>query len=309
MITTVSLNPCIDRTVKVKKFAYGGMNRITSARSDAGGKAINVAISAAKLGLEAGCIGLLYKENGRIIENKLMMNRVESDFAWLEGSVRTNIKLLDEATGQVTEINESGMAVTEETLDKMLDLIAKHAETSDFLVLTGSLPPLCPNDFYRRAIESVEGLDCRCVLDAEGEKFSEGIKARPFLIKPNLYELEMAVGHELSSLEQVRDAALRYIDMGVQNVAVSMGANGALLTNGQETLYAPRVEVAVQSTVGAGDAMVAGLTAGFLAEMEMEEVLRMGAAAGTASCMTEGTQLLEKATYKNLLNSIVIQRM
>lgn len=309
MITTVSLNPCIDRTVKVKKFTYGGMNRVSSARSDAGGKAINVAISASRLDIAAGCIGLLYKENGRIIENKLLASGTQSDFVWLEGRVRTNIKLLDESTGQVTEINESGVPVTQETQEKMLDLIAKHAALSDFLVLTGSLPPGCPNDFYRKAIESVEGLDCRCVLDAEGDKFREGILAKPFLIKPNLYELEVATGKSFEKLEEIRDAALRYIDMGVQNVAVSMGARGALLTNGEETLYAPRVEVQVQSTVGAGDAMVAGLTAGFLAEKELEDVLRMGVAAGTASCMTEGTQLLEKATYKNLLNSIEIQRM
>lgn len=309
MITAVSLNPCIDRTVKLKKFTYGGMNRAVSARNDAGGKAINVAISAARLDVASGCIGLLYKENGRIIENKLISNETQCDFLWLEGRVRTNIKLQDESTGQVTEINESGMPVSDEILEKMLDLVSKHAATSDFLVLTGSLPPGCPDDFYRTVIEQVEGLNCRCILDAEGAKFSEGIKARPFLIKPNLYELEVATGRSFSGLEDVRDAAMRYIDMGVENVAVSMGAQGALLTNGTETLYAPRVDVKVQSTVGAGDAMVAGLTAGFLAEKELAEVLRMGAAAGTASCMTEGTQLIERATYKNLLDMIEIQRM
>lgn len=309
MITTVSLNPCIDRTVRVKQFTYGGMNRIASARNDAGGKAINVAISATRLDLEAACIGILYKENGRIVENKLLANGVKSDSLWLDGLVRTNIKLLDDATGQVTEINESGLPVNDEILEKMLDLIADHAAQSDFLVLTGSLPPGCPDDFYRTVIEQVEGLNCRCILDAEGAKFSEGVKAKPFLIKPNQYELEIAVGHELKTLEEICDAAKRYVDMGVENVAVSMGSKGALLTNGSETYYAPRVDVQVQSTVGAGDAMVAGFAAGFLAENELAEVLRMGVAAGTASCMTEGTQLLEKATYKKLLEMIEIKRM
>lgn len=309
MITTVSLNPCIDRTVRLKKFTYGGMNRAVSARNDAGGKAVNVAITASRLDVAAECIGLLYRENGRILENKLLASGTRCEFVWLEGRVRTNIKLQDESTGQVTEINESGLPVNDEILEKMTGLIADHAATSDFLVLTGSLPPGCPDDYYRTIIEQVEGLDCRCVLDAEGAKFTEGIKARPFLIKPNQYELEMAVGHSLSDIEEVRDAAMRYIDMGVANVAVSMGANGALLTNGQETLYAPRVNVPVQSTVGAGDAMVAGLTTGFLAEKELVDVLRMGVAAGTASCMTEGTQLVERATYKNLLSTIEIVRM
>lgn len=309
MITTVSLNPCIDRTVRLKRFVYGGMNRAAAARSDAGGKAINVAITAARLDVAAGCIGLLYKENGRIIENKLLGSGTQCDFVWLEGRVRTNIKLFDESTSQVTEINEAGQPVSEATLEKMLDMIADHAASSDFLVLTGSLPPGCPDDFYRTVIESVEGLDCRCVLDAEGVKFNEAVKANPFLIKPNLYELEVSMGRSFTELKDIRDAALRYVDNGVQNVAVSLGSRGALLTNGKETYYAPRMDVPVQSTVGAGDAMVAGLTAGFLAEKELAEVLRMGAAAGTASCMTEGTQLLEKAMYKNLLEKIEIQRM
>lgn len=309
MITAVSLNPCIDRTLKVKKFTYGGLNRAAAARSDAGGKAINVAITASKLDVAAECIGLLYKENGRIVENKLLGSGTACDFLWLEGRVRTNIKIQDESTGEVTEVNEAGMPVTEETLDKMLDLITAHAATSDYLVLTGSLPPGCPEDFYRTIIEQVEGLDCRCVLDAEGEKLNEGIKAMPFLVKPNLYELETALGHGFGSLKEVRDAALGFVEKGVTNVAVSMGAKGALITNGDETWYAPRVDVPVQSTVGAGDAMVAALTAGFLGDRELVDVLRMGVAAGSASCMTEGTQLMEKATYKNLLESIEVQRI
>ncbi len=309
MITTVSMNPSIDRTVRVRKFTYGGMNRVVSARNDASGKAVNVAITAARLDAQAECIGISYRENGRMLENRLLGSGVGCDFLWLEGRVRTNIKMLDESTGQVTEINESGSPVDDETLEKMLDMIVDHAAKSDFLVLTGSLPPGCPDDFYRTVIDSVRGLNCRCVLDAEGAKFAEGIRAMPFLIKPNLYELEIAVGHPISGLNEVRDAAKRFVDQGVENVVVSMGADGALLTNGKETLYAPRVEVAVQSTVGAGDAMVAGLTAGFLAEKELDEVLRMGVAAGTASCMTEGTQLVERATYKNLLDTIQITRM
>lgn len=309
MITTVSMNPCIDRTVCIPRFTYGGMNRALSARSDAGGKAINVAVTATRLDINAECIGILYRENGRIVENKLLSGGTACSFLWLEGRVRTNIKLRDESTGQVTEINEAGAPVNDEILEKMTDLIIDHAATSDYLVLTGSLPPGCPDTFYRSVIEAVRGLGCRCVLDAEGARFTHALKACPFLVKPNLYELEIAVGHPVTTIDQVREAALSFIDMGVENVAVSMGAKGALLTNGQETLFAPCVNVPVRSTVGAGDAMVAGLTAGFLAEKSLCDVLRMGAAAGTAACMTEGTQLIERATYKNLLGSVEIQSL
>ncbi len=307
MITTVCLNPCIDRSIRVAEFQYGATNRVLSVRSDAGGKGVNVAITAARLGLETECLTFLRKNGGKEVENSLLSNGVLSDAIWLDGQLRVNIKLLDQSKGVITEMNEAGDAVSEAALTQMTELVVAHAQDSDFLVLSGSLPPGCPADYYRTLIESVEGLACQCVLDADGTRFQEGLKARPFMIKPNRPELEAAVGHRLSSLGEIRDAALSYIDQGVSVVAVSMGDEGAFITNGEESLYAPRMAVEVKSTVGAGDAMVAGLTAGFLAELPLDEVFRKGVACATASVMTEGTMLIDKAVYRNLLGKIDIQ--
>lgn len=307
MITTVCLNPAIDRSISIAEFTYGGMNRVKSVRSDAGGKGVNVAVTAARLGLETECISFLHKNGGKEIENRLISNGVSSDGVWLDGTLRTNIKLLDQSRNIVTEINESGAPVSEESIKKMADLIARHAQDSDFLVLSGSLPPGCPADYYRTLIEAAEGMNCRCVLDADGARLLEGLKARPYLIKPNQYELEMLVGCPLGSMEEIKGAALDLIDQGVSIVAVSMGADGALITDGSETLYAPRLEVEVKSTVGAGDAMIAGLTAGCLAELPLSEVFIKGVACGSASVMTEGTQLIDKAVYKSLLNKVEIK--
>lgn len=307
MITTVCLNPCIDRSISIAEFAYGGMNRVQSLRNDAGGKGVNVAITAARLGLETECITFLRKNGGHEIENRLMGNGVSSDAIWLDGTLRTNIKLLDRSNGIITEINESGASVTAEDLQKMTSLVCAHAQDSDFLVFSGSMPPGCPTDYYRTLIEAVEGLNCRCVLDADGDRLIEGLKARPFLIKPNKPELEAVVGRPLNTLQEIRDAATVYIDMGVSVVAVSMGSEGALITNGSESYYAPRLAVEVKSTVGAGDAMIAGYTAGFLAELPLDEVFRKGVACATASVMTEGTLLIDKAVYRSLLDKIEIQ--
>ncbi len=309
MITAVCLNPCIDKMVSIAGFQYGGMNRIITARSDVGGKGVNVAIVAAQLGMESECIGFLRQDNGKIVERKLLTSGTQGDFLWLDGQVRTNIKLLDQATGQVTEINEPGRPVGDEQLSKMVDLVCQHAQDSDFLVLTGSLPPGCPADYYKTLIEAVEGLNCRCVLDAEGERLALGIQARPYLIKPNLYELETVVGRKLESLEDIQQAALGFIDQGIQVVAVSMGDRGALITDGEQTLYAPRVPVEVKSTVGAGDSMVAGLIAGLMAELPLQEVFRKGMACAAASVMLEGTLLPNKATYRQLLTKVAIQTM
>ena len=283
------------------------MNRVKSARSDAGGKGVNVAVTFARLGLETRCISFLHKNGGKEIENRLITNGVSSAGVWLDGTLRTNIKLLDQSKNVITEINEGGAPVGEAELKKMTELIVHHAQDSDFLVLSGSLPPGCPIDYYRTLIEAAEGMNCRCVLDADGARLSEGLKASPYLIKPNQSELELLVGHPLSSLEAILDAAHDLIRQGVSIVAVSMGADGALLTNGDETFYAPRLDVEVKSTVGAGDAMIAGLTAGCLAELPLDEIFIKGVACATASVMTEGTQLIEKAVYKSLLSKIELQ--
>lgn len=113
-----------------------------------------------------------------------MVGGVEYNFVWCDGSVRTNVKVFDQSTGTITEINESGARVSEDDLKRMTDLVALHAENTDYLVLAGSLPPGCPADYYRTLIQTVEGLGCRCVLDADGDRMRYGLEACPFMIKP-----------------------------------------------------------------------------------------------------------------------------
>ena len=309
MITSVSLNPSIDRTLTVESFTPGGLNRVISKNDVAAGKGINVALTVSGLGLDSECIGFMYQDGASLFEKRLMLNSTPYDFIWCEGSVRTNIKVFDRSAGVVTELNESGMTVGEEDLKKMVDLVVRHAEDSDYLILSGSLPTGCPQDYYRTLIHAVEGLGCHCVLDADGERLKYGLEAHPFMIKPNRYELESMTGKPMDSIADIRDAALRYVDMGVGIVAVSPGAEGALITNGEKTLYAPRVNIEVKGTVGAGDAMVAGLVAGFMADYELEETFRMGVACASTRCITEGYKTIDKTLYRAFLEMVKIERV
>ena len=209
----------------------------------------------------------------------------------------------------ITELNESGAPVDEALLAKMVDLVVTHAEDSDYLVLSGSIPPGCPQDYYRTLIAAVEGLGCRCVLDADGERLRYGLEARPFMIKPNRYELETMTDSRLDSLTDIRRAAERYIDMGVEIVAVSLGAEGALIVDADEALYAPKMNIEVKSTVGAGDSMVAGLVAGFMGDDSLEDCFRKGVASATARCMTEGYKVVDRTVYKALLDMVKIERI
>ena len=309
MITSISLNPSIDRMLVVESFTPGGLNRVVEKRDIAAGKGINVALAVSALGLDAECVGFMYRDSGSLFEKRLMINSTPFDFVWCEGEVRTNIKVFDRAAGVVTELNESGTTIGEEEIAQMTEMVCRHAENSDYLVLSGSLPPGCPQDYYRTLINAVEGLGCRCVLDADGDRLKYGLQARPFMIKPNRYELETMIGRKLGGIADIRDAARRYIDLGVEIVAVSLGADGALIASADDTLYAPRMNIEVKSTVGAGDSMVAGLVAGFMADRTLEDTFRMGVAAASARCMTEGYKALDRTMYKAFLDMVQIEKV
>ena len=309
MITCVSLNPSIDRTLTVSGFQPGELNRV-NARSDvAAGKGINVAITAARLGVETECIGFMYKDSAPLFEKRLIANGTTYDFVMCEGSARVNIKVFDTKCGVVTELNESGIGVTETQIHEMTGLLARHAENSDYIILSGSLPPGCPADYYKTLIDEVKGLDCRVILDADGERLMTGIEAAPFLIKPNRFEMETLIGEKLNTLEDVKNAALRFIDCGVQVVVVTLGAQGSLITNGSHTLFASGLKLDVKSTVGAGDAMAAGLAAGFMGEATMEETFRMGVAMASARCATDAKKAVDKQLYKDMLGLIEIHEL
>ncbi|MBR0367337.1 MAG: 1-phosphofructokinase family hexose kinase [Clostridia bacterium] len=309
MITSVSLNPSIDRTLTVEGFTPGGLNRVLSSSDVAAGKGINVALTVSALGLNAECVGFMYRDSAPLFEKRLMVNSTAYDFIWLDGTARTNIKVLDQSVGVVTELNESGREIDAESLKRMTELVCAHADNSDYLILTGSMPPGCPDDYYATLIDAVAGLGCRCVLDADGERLRKGLEAEPFMIKPNRYELETMTGKRLASISEIRDAARHYIDRGVEVVAVSLGADGAIILRGDEALYAPKLNVEVKSTVGAGDSMVAGLIAGFMADNDLEETFRMGMACATARCMTEGYHIVDRTLYRAVMDMVEIERI
>ena len=309
MITAICLNPCIDKTVEIDAFTFGGMNRIQSARLDGSGKGVNVAIACRQLGLDSTCLGFLYEDNGKLISQRMGDAGVCVDVLWEPGAVRTNTKLLERASGIITEINEKGMLVSETQMAALRAQVADYATRSSLMVFTGSLPPGCPPDTYRQLMDAAMAQGCKCLLDAEGAVFEQGLASVPFMVKPNQFELEQAVGHILSTQQDILHAAQEIIARGVSVVVVSMGGDGALATNGREAYYAPVLRVQVNSTVGAGDSMVAGLCAAYEANMPFADMLRHGVAAATASVTTTGTGLIDVAKYRELLSCVQLEAL
>lgn len=308
MVTCVCMNPAMDKTIELDGFNYGGLNRVKRSMLDATGKAVNVAIVLKRLGDSARLVGINYLEGGRAVEERLTREGAQTEFIWLDGALRVNIKALDTRTGRMTEINDSGAPVTAEAVDRAAALIERSARDSRYVALTGSLPPGASADFYRRVVERV-GEGARCVLDCDGERLSEGIKARPFLIKPNQYELGLLCGRELSDRGEIVRCAREIARAGVRWVAVSLGGDGAVLVSEQEAWYAPVLDVPVRSTVGAGDSMVAGLIHGFMLDDTARSALSWGVGCGNASVMTEGTRLIDAEALPTLIGQVRVERI
>ena len=305
MITTICLNPALDRTVTVDSLVPGQVNRIRTTRTDVGGKGVNVAVVCRRLGLEAQVIGCAGVDGYSKLTAKARAEGIGCDFHTVEGAIRVNTKVVSLAGG-VTELNEPGPTLTAEDLDVFFDMAAQAASSSDYVVITGSLPPGCPVHTYRSLIDM---LKVPCILDVGGAALKEGVKAKPFLIKPNHHELAETVGHTLHTLEDIRAAAQSFVHGGVRHVVVSLGKDGALYVGEDGGFYAPEIPVEVRSTVGAGDALVGGLLYGLVTNGNMREGFRAGVAAGTASVMTEGTQLIIPDDFKRLLSQVQIQEL
>ena len=308
MITTICMNPSFDKTVEVQTLEIGQVNRIQEARIDLGGNGINVAVVAERLGLEVQCLGMMGKDGAAELSDLIEKEHLKYSFQTIPGHVRTNTKILSRSGQGITELNEPGPVVTQEILDQFFSMAIEKTKGSDMVVLTGSLPPGCPEGTYRDLLKILEGK--KCILDTEGKELELAAKgACPFLIKPNLKELETTLGIELRTLRTIRDAALLFVRLGVKHAVVSMGEMGAMYVSDDKTLFAPALRVEIKSTVGAGDAMIGGLLLGYEKEKDMAKAFRYGIAAGAASVMTEGTLPIVRDDFYRLLDMVKIQEV
>lgn len=309
MIGTVYLNPTIDKTIYLERLQVGGTNRPTKVVVDGAGKAVNVAMVLSALGAKIKCIGYVYDQDSQVLLDRLANGKIANEFLVRKGASRTNVKIFDEEKREITEINESGQSIDEKFMDQITQLVQKYAGQFPYMVFAGSLPPGAPKSLYRDLIQLASQQGTRCILDAEGEALELGLAAKPYLIKPNIDELNMLLGTEVKEIPEILQACRQIIQGGVSVVAVSMGGKGALICDAQEAYQAQPLSVEVRSTVGAGDSMVAGMVYGFQQGGGIEEALRIGVACASGSITLEGTQLVSREIFEELYPQIKIQKI
>ena len=309
MIVTLTPNPAIDHTVTLDNFVPEDANRIVSSRSDPGGKGINVSRVLLELGCESLATGFISGGRGRFIEHALHEQGIYTDFLHTPGQTRTNITIIDRKHNTTTILNERGPETDRNHVPHLLQRLRRHLRPGDWLVIGGSIPPGLDSGLYREVITLARSRGVRCILDADGQPLLQGIAAKPFLVKPNRTEVERMLGRMRRRADPLREAAEQIHAAGAEVVVLSQGAKGAIVVSdeGAWRIYPPAVSA--DSTVGTGDAMVAGLVQVLSQGGPLPDALRLGAAAGAATALTAGTQLCRRADVVRLLSRVQVHRI
>jgi 1-phosphofructokinase family hexose kinase len=308
-IITVTLNPAIDQTLSIPGFAAGEVNRVVESRSDAGGKGVNVASCLADLGLEVVATGFLGTENAALFASLFERKRIVDRFVRIAGSTRVGLKIVDGETQQTTDINFPGLSPRDQDVAELRERIASLATPGGWFVLGGSIPPKVPDGIYATLIDAIHAKGARSVLDTSGPALRQALAARPDVVKPNVDELSELVGRALDTPGTVLEAARSLLDGGVRRVVVSMGSSGAVFVDEGEALLARPPQVTVRSTVGAGDAMVAGILAATLDDLPLEDVARTATACGALAVTRIVAGIDDLAELRSLQGEVEIESL
>lgn len=290
MIITVTLNPAVDKVMVINDFKAGSVNRVSEMMVEAGGKGINVSKTISSIGGRSKALGILAGPSGSFIEKSLGLMNIDSEFVYVDGETRTNVKISDPVNNIVTDINEPGPVVSHEAIGKLSELLFNSLSKDDLLVLTGSTPQGVDKDIYKSWITTAKAFGIRSVLDADGELLKNGVEAGPYIIKPNIHELERLYETQTNSVDEVVELAKRLLTKGTEMVAVSRGEKGAVFVTRSWVAVVDGIKTIVKSTVGAGDAMVAALSYGIHEKLESEAMIKLAVACGTATVMSYGNQ-------------------
>ncbi len=285
MIYTVTFNPAVDYAVFCGSLRAGGVNRAENEKISFGGKGINVSLVLNELGVKSTALGFVAGFTGEAIEKGVAGAGVHTDFVHLKsGFSRINVKI---KSSEETELNGNGPVIGEEDISELFQRLSRLSD-GDMLVLAGSVPKSLPADIYERILGRLSGRSIKFVVDAQKDLLLNTLKYKPFLIKPNLCELEEIFGATLGSRGEIADCAKKLQEMGAENVLVSMAGDGAILLDENGKLHtAAACRGQVRNSVGAGDSMVAGFIAG-AQDGDYEYALRIGTCAGGATAFSDG---------------------
>lgn len=307
-IVCVNLNAALDKVVTVENFALNAIHRPQAVVASPGGKGCNVARVLKVLGESPVVTGWVGGYAGRFIENGLRAEGIRTAFVHTQSESRMCFSVLDPAQRTMTEIYERGEPISSLALAAFRRRYRALLSSCSLVTLSGSLPAQVPDDLYAELIRTARQAGVPALLDTFGESLRLGLEAHPRLVKPNRYELCTLLGQDLVSPTEIAAAAQQVAHDWETEVVVSLGAEGALAATQHGVWYARPPAIAAVSTVGSGDAMLAGLASGLIHAYSFEDALRLGIAAGAANTLNIGAGRVKPEDVQAILAGVTIEQ-
>lgn len=307
MILCVSLSPCLEYNIEVDNLSVGKVNKVIGRRDFMTGKALNVATGIARLGGGSFATGFMYEDNGRLFEQELHKEGVTYKFVWNKGRVQEVYKFVDRRS-MLTEFADVASPVTKENGEELLKVIEELSKKCNAVVISGSCPESLGEDYMQRIL-SVLPSGVLKIVDTDGNRLIGLIRQGVDLVKPNLEEMQAALQIKITDLDSMKRACKMLVKAGAKKVLLSLGKKGAVICNGERTLYCTSLNVAMNSTAGAGDAMVSAAALALVGGAPDEDILRCGVAAGTASVTLPDSISFLKTKYDEILKMMIVKEI
>lgn len=308
MILTITANPTVDRVYFVDNFEMGEVHRPERMVYSAGGKGLNVARVAHIIGENATTMGFVGGFNGEYIKSELQKIGIETAFTQVDEETRVCVNISDKK-GLSGEILEKGPAVTQKQVEEFLAEFEKRVKDCDIICASGSLPQGVDSSFYREIIRISKENNKRAIVDASGKVLEDVIEAKPFMIKPNRYELSLLMKKEIESVDDVKTALLFLDEKGIELPLITLGKDGAMAYIDGEFYKFNSPDVKVKNTVGSGDSTVAGIATGLRRGMTTIDSIKLGMAAGTANTQFEETGMVSQELVEKYYKEVTVEKL
>jgi 1-phosphofructokinase family hexose kinase len=312
MIITVTLNTALDKTLEVPNFRVGRRHRSVEQTTMPGGKGVNVARALKRLGQPVIATGLVGGATGNMIVDALGDEAILNGFVRIREESRTNTAVLDPTTGVHTEINERGPTVSAHDMELFREKLLYLAQGASMCVFAGSLPRGVAPDVYAGLIREIKKLGVTTIVDTEGEPLRLAVRAEPNVVSPNELEAEELVGHEFNGVDDRARAVIEMSRLGPSEAIMTVpdGCYAYVLEAGNHGLYRVRIdEQEARSTIGSGDAFLAGYIAARYLDRPPVECLRYGVACGAESVQHFGAGLIDPAAVDRLLGEVELEHL
>ncbi len=313
MILCVSANPGLDRRIRLAKFNPGEVQRAHLVEPLPGGKAAHVAMATHALGVRTAWVGFLGGGIGLQVATELGHLGIEVVAVQTESSTRVNLEILEDS-GRITELLEPGGQVRVSEQDALIETVAELLDTrcpGALVVVSGSLPPGVPPQFYASVIDTAKEAGSKVFLDTSGDALAAGLSAAPYFVKPNQFEAEALLGSSSEGADNPESAAKELIARGAESAAITLGASGLVWAEGAQggVWFAEPPHVHAISTVGCGDATLAGFAYAELQGWTGERAIRFATACGSANCLAEKTGRISKDDVNRLLAEVKVKEV